>query len=106
MREYAIRIHKVEPSFLLLKALGFLIKKQQKLGLPAEAILPYPDAKAILSSMMHLSKDESFIVIRELIAFGHIKNVNNHGIRIIKKGSFDSQKNSDEVSTPMTLHEP
>ncbi len=75
---------KDEVSCLHFKALEFLIKKMEKLGLPQKAILPYPDVNLILSSMLHLSKDEVSKVLKELSHLGLVELVNYHGIRIIR----------------------
>lgn len=67
-----------------LKAYFFLQKKQEKLGLPPSSILPFPDAKLILSSMLHLNKDETFAVLKELASLGFLEIVNSHGVRLLK----------------------
>lgn len=85
--------HKNESSkplpCLYRKAIYFIETHANRKGVIKNGIIPFPEAYCILSSMLHLGKDEATEVFEELKENGWIEVVPYHGIRI-KPGWWNS----------------
>ncbi len=70
------------------KALYFIETHSNRKGVIKNGIIPFPEVYHILSSMLHLGKEEALEVFEELKETGWVEVVPFHGIRI-KPGWWD-----------------
>lgn len=77
--------HKSEPLPLLyLKAIDIIEKHAIRKGIIKNRIVPFPQIHHTLSTMFHLSKQDSKKVLYELKEAGLLEIVPYHGIRLLK----------------------
>jgi len=66
------------------KAINTIEKHAVRNGVIKNGIIPFPQVYHTLSTMFHLSKDDSVGVVEELKEAGLLEVVPYHGIRIVK----------------------
>lgn len=67
------------------KAINTIEKHAVKKGVIKNGIIPFPQINHTLSTMFHLSKDDSVKVLDELKEAGVLEDVPYHGIKIVRK---------------------